>query len=152
MSGLEAVHHVGITVADLDRAVAFWQGLLGVAPRDRRVLDGPLLGRMVGYRPPVRIEVCWLDLPGGTALELLQYLEPVADPYDEGTAHPGNVHLCLRVDDIHAAHAHAMACGAQPVTGTPVEVAAGPRAGTQVAYLRTPDGVTLELLRPHGGT
>lgn len=147
VDGLRAVHHVGITVADLDVAVAFWQRLLGTAPRDRRLLDGPLVGVVTGY-PQARIEVCWFDLPGGTALELLDYLQPSAPPYDPGTAHPGNIHLCLQVGDIEAAHTHAVACGAQPVSDTPVEIPAGPRAGTQVAYLRIHDGVTLELFRP----
>jgi catechol 2,3-dioxygenase-like lactoylglutathione lyase family enzyme len=102
---------------------------------------------MVGY-PGIRIDSCWLDLPGGVALELLQYLDCDEAPYDPGTAHPGNVHLCFRVDGMDEAHAHALACGAQPVTGTPIEVGAGPRAGTRLAYLRGPDGVTIELVQP----
>lgn len=140
------VHHVGVTVADLDRAVSFWARLLGAAPRDRRVLEGPQLATMVGY-PGIRIEVCWLDLPGGTALELLRYLDRDDAPYDPGTAHPGNVHVCLRVDDMDAAHAHAVACGARPVSERPIDVAAGPRAGARLAYLRDPDGVTIELVQ-----
>lgn len=140
------VHHVGVTVADLDRAVSFWERLLGVPSRDRRVLQGPQLGTMVGY-PGVHIESCWIDLPGGTALELLRYLARDEAPYDEGTAHPGNVHVCLRVDDMDAAHAHAVACGARPVSERPIDVRAGPRAGTRLAYLRDPDGVTIELVQ-----
>ena len=140
------VHHVGVTVVDLDRAVSFWARLLGATPRDRRVVEGPQLGTMVGY-PGIRIEVCWLDLPGGTALELLRYLDRDDAPYDPGTAHPGNVHVCLHVDDMDAAHAHAVACGALPVSERPIDVAAGPRAGARLAYLRDPDGVTIELVQ-----
>lgn len=140
------VHHVGVAVADLDRAVSFWARLLGATPRDRRVLEGPQLATMVGY-PGIRIEACWLDLPGGTALELLRYLDRDDAPYDPGTAHPGNVHVCLRVDDMDAAHAHAVACGARPVSARPIDVAAGPRAGARLAYLRDPDGVTIELVQ-----
>ena len=141
-----SVHHVGITVADLDRAVGFWERLLATPSRDRRILDGPQLGTMVGY-PGVRIERCWIDLPGGVVLELLQYLDRDEEPYDPGTAHPGNVHVCLRVDDMEAAHAHAVACGARPVSERPIDVAAGPRAGARLAYLRDPDGATIELVQ-----
>jgi catechol 2,3-dioxygenase-like lactoylglutathione lyase family enzyme len=141
-----AVHHVGVTVSDLDRAVAFWERLLGASSRNRRVLDGPQVGTMVGY-PGVRIESCWLDLPGGVSLELLRYFDRADDAYDPGTAHPGNVHVCLRVDDMDAAHAHAVACGAEPVSARPIEVLAGPRAGARLAYLRDPDGVTIELVQ-----
>ena len=146
MNRFGPVHHVGVTVADLDRAVAFWERLLGTSARDRRVLQGPQLGTLVGY-PDVRIESCWVDLPGGVALELLRYLDRDDAPYDPGTAHPGNVHVCLRVDDMKAAHAHAVECGARPVSPQPIDVASGPRAGSRLAYLRDPDGVTIELVQ-----
>ena len=143
---VEAVHHVGITVADLDLAVSFWERLLERPTRDRRVLAGPQLATMVGY-PGIRIESCWLDLPGGMALELLRYLDRDDQPYDPGTAHPGNVHVCLSVADMAAAHAHAVACGAEPVSERPIDVATGPRAGARLAYVRGPDGVTIELVQ-----
>lgn len=142
-----AVHHVGITVADLATAMAFWERLLDTPARDHRLLDGPQVGTLVGY-PGVRIDSCWFDLPGGVALELLHYLDRPEEAHDPGTAHPGNVHLCLHVEDMAAAHAHALACGARPVSDAPIHVAAGPRAGTKVAYLRDPDGVTIELHQP----
>lgn len=152
-SSFAAVHHVGVTVADLERSVAFWEALLGVTAGDRQLLDGPGVATMVGY-PGVRIRRCWVDLPGGIALELLEYLDRDEQPNPAGTAHPANVHLCLRVEDMDAAHPHAVACGAAPVSPAPIEVQAGPLEGAQLAYLRDPDGVTIELFQPppgHGG-
>lgn len=93
-----------------------------------------------------RIDSCWFTLPGGLALELLAYLDRSEAPYDSGTAHPGNVHVCLGVDDMEAAHARA--CGGRGVSAAPIEVAAGPEAGTRLAYVRSPDGVTIELRQP----
>ncbi len=145
-SPFAAVHHVGVTVADMDRAVAFWERLLGATSRNRTVLQGPQLATLVGY-PGIHIESCWLDLPGGVALELLRYIDREDASHAPGTAHPGNVHVCLQVDDMDTAHAHAMACGARPVSERPIEVAAGPRAGARLAYLRDPDGVTIELVQ-----
>lgn len=144
----DAVHHIGITVADLDRSIAFWSKLLGRPERERRIMDGPRLGELLGY-PRARMDSCWFDLPGGVALELLDYLEPVESAYEHGNAHPGNVHVCLRVADMGVAHAHALDAGAVPVSVAPIEIAQGPRAGTKVAYVRDPDGVTIELLQPH---
>ena len=146
-NGFDAVHHIGITVADLDRSIAFWERLVGAPARNRRVLDGPQVGVMVGY-PGIRIDSCWLDLPGGVELELLQYLDRGDPPYDPGTAHPGNVHVCLRVADMDASRAHAVECGAVAVSAAPIDVKAGPRAGSRLAYLRDPDGVTIELVQP----
>lgn len=143
----DAVHHIGITVADLDRSIAFWSKLLGRPERERRIMDGPRLGELLGY-PKARMDSCWFDLPGGVALELLDYLEPVEAAYEHGNAHPGNVHVCLHVADMAVAHAHALDAGAVPVSPAPIEIAQGPRAGTKVAYVRDPDGVTIELLQP----
>jgi len=147
---LDAIQHIGVSVGDLERSIAFWEGMLGSPGRDRRVLQGPRLGDLVGY-PGVRIDSCWFDLPGGVALELLEYLDRSEAPYEPGTAHPGNVHVCLRVGDMAAAHANAVACGASPVGEAPIEIARGPSAGTRVAYVRDPDGVTIELLQPPPG-
>lgn len=144
-AGPGGLHHVGVTVADLDRSLAFWGRLTGSSPRDRRTLAGPEVARLVGY-PGVRIERAWLDFPGGPALELLQYLEPLVPAYPEGTAHPGNIHVCLGVHDVDAARDHALACGARAVGG-PIDVAAGPHAGARIAYVRDPDGVTIELFQ-----
>lgn len=142
-----AVHHVGITVDDLERSITFWSALLGQPARDRRIMDGPRLGELLGY-PKARMDSCWFDLPGGVALELLDYLEPHEDAYEHGNAHPGNVHVCLHVEDMESAHAHALAAGAIAVSPAPITIAQGPKAGTKVAYVRDPDGVTIELLQP----
>jgi catechol 2,3-dioxygenase-like lactoylglutathione lyase family enzyme len=146
MRGLRAVHHIGATVADMDRSLAFWEPFLGVRARWRTILDARYVGRHVGY-PGIRIDASFLDLPGGVVLELLQYLDRDDPPHDDATARPGNVHLCLLVDDIDAQWARAVALGARPVASAPVDITSGPNAGARVAYLRDPDGITLELYR-----
>lgn len=142
------VHHVGMTVASLDDALGFWEAFLGVEARWRTVLDRPYLGRHVGY-PGVSIRAAFVDLPGGNILELLDYQVAERRPLPDATANPGNVHLCLRVDDAGAAWTRAVACGARPIVPDgPVDVDAGPNAGARAAYLRIHDGITLELFQP----
>ena len=143
----ERVHHVGITVADLDQAIDFWERMLGEPGRDRLLLEGPRLGELLGFAR-ARVDTCWFDLPGGVALELLQYLEPVEPGNDPSSARPGNVHVCLQVDDIDAAHARALAAGATRVSPEPIEIMRGPRAGSRIVCVRTLDGVTIELFSP----
>lgn len=94
-----------------------------------------------------------IDLPGGdgAVLEILEYLIPDKHPNPPDTANPGNVHICLAVDDIGAMRERALACGAVPVSPGPVEVTVGPNAGARACYLRDPDGITLELLQPPPG-
>jgi catechol 2,3-dioxygenase-like lactoylglutathione lyase family enzyme len=148
-SSVIGTHHVGVTVASLEKALAFWESFLGRPALWTTVLDRPYLSRIVGY-PGVSIKAAFVELPGGVVIELLDYHEVkgrVANP--EATANPGNLHFCLRVKDAHVAWAHAVSCGARPVNkGGPVEVDDGPNMGAKVAYLRIHDGVTLEVLQP----
>lgn len=142
------VHHIGMSVADLDGALAFWREFLDAEPRWRTVLDRPYLGRHVGY-PGVEIAAAVVDLPGGSVLELLDYAVPERVPNPPETANPGNVHLCLEVDDARAAWERAVAAGARPlVPQGPVDVDGGPNRGARAAYLRIHDGITLELFQP----
>jgi catechol 2,3-dioxygenase-like lactoylglutathione lyase family enzyme len=147
LTAVTHVHHVGMSVADLDGAIAFWRAFLGIEPRWRTVLDRPYLGRHVGY-PGVRIGTAFVDLPGGVVLELLDYEVTDRAENPEGTANPGNVHLCLGVDDARSAWDRAVAAGARPLVAEgPVEVDGGPNQGARAAYLRIHDGITLELFQ-----
>jgi catechol 2,3-dioxygenase-like lactoylglutathione lyase family enzyme len=152
MSGSAAtasvVHHVGMSVADIGAALAFWESFLGVPARWRTRLDRPYLSRVVGI-PGVAIEAAFIDLPGGTILELLEYDVTAKQANPDATANPGNVHLCLAVADAEAAWRHAVACGARPVSPDgPVAIDGGPNAGARGSYLRIHDGITLELYQP----
>jgi len=144
------VHHVGMSVSNLQTALDFWEAFLGVKARWRALLDRPYLGRHVGY-PGIRIDAAAVDLPGGGVLELLDYRLEDKVPCADATANPGNVHLCLAVDDAQSAWQRAVALGARPVVPEgPVDIDAGPNTGARAAYLRVHDGITLEFFQaPH---
>jgi catechol 2,3-dioxygenase-like lactoylglutathione lyase family enzyme len=142
-----AVHHIGVSVANLDDALAFWESWLGRRASWRKILDRPYLARHVGIAG-VSIEAAFIDLPGGIIVELLDYriADKLANP--AATQNPGNVHLCLAVEDADFAWRRAVECGAQPVRRQgPVDIDAGPNVGARAAYLRIHDGVTLELFQ-----
>jgi catechol 2,3-dioxygenase-like lactoylglutathione lyase family enzyme len=143
-----AVHHVGMSVASIDEALAFWERFLGAPALWRELLNRPYLAKIIGI-PGVSIKGAFVELPGGVILELLDYESPEKRGNSESTANPGNIHLCLAVEDARVGWAHAVDCGAKPVSRDgPVEVDAGPNAGARVAYLRIHDGITLELFQP----
>jgi catechol 2,3-dioxygenase-like lactoylglutathione lyase family enzyme len=147
-AGIRGVHHVGASVADLGAALAFWEPLLGVPARFRGRLSRPYLGESVGH-PDVEIDAALIDLPGGGLLELLDYQVEDRRPVEEETRNPGNVHLCLRVDDCQRAWRRAVELGARPRSPSgPVRVDSGPNEGALVAYLRVHDGVSVELYQP----
>ena len=144
---LRRIHHIGITVRDVGRSVEFWSSFLGVEPRWRQILNAPYLGRVTGY-PGVNIDAAVIDLPGGVILEILNYLVDDKTPNPPETANPGNIHICIEVDDIEAMWKRAVRFGATPVSPAPVEITAGPNTGVRACYLRDPDGITVELFKP----
>ena len=147
IAALSGVHHIGMSVASLDEALAFWEKFLGKPARWVKVLDRPYLSRVVGY-PDVSIKAAFVDLPGGGIIELLDYQVEGRSANPDATANPGNLHLCLAVGDAGAAWKHAVACGARPVSAEgPVAIDGGPNRGAKAAYLRIHDGITMEFFQ-----
>ena len=102
---LYGLHHVGLTVSDLERSVVFYRDLLGLSLVRRRSADADYLGRQTGY-PGVRLEVASFRLApaGGPTLELVQYVTHAGGATDPATNRAGNSHLCFQVEDIHLAY------------------------------------------------
>lgn len=140
-------HHIGITVADLDASEHFWEQLLGTRSVRRYTIQGEFIETMSGY-PGVVIRASQVNLPSGGYLELLCYDGHSEDAVDPETFNTGNVHLCLRADDARATIAKAIGLGAVPRSPEPVVVPSGANEGAVTGYLRTPDGVTLEIFQP----
>ena len=144
------IHHIGISVEDMDRSIAFWLTFLGANERSRRIVNAPFLGDLVGY-PGITLEIAWLDLPDGSSIELVRHAGRAEHPLPQGTAYPGTVHLCLTVEDLDDATGGAIAAGAAVVSVTKVEIPSGPNQGARHVYVRGPDGVTIELRQPPPG-
>jgi catechol 2,3-dioxygenase-like lactoylglutathione lyase family enzyme len=145
---IAGVHHVGATVGDMDAALAFWEALLERPARFRGLLSRPYLGESVGH-PGVAIEAAFVDLPGGLALELLDYRLDGREQLSDDTKHLGNVHVCLAVTDADAVWRRAVELGARPIRPAgPVDVDAGPNLGARVGYLRVHDGISVEVYQP----
>ena len=142
---LTAVRHIGITVSDIGRALAFWEDFLGEAPRARTLLERPYVQQLVGL-PGVRIEAAFFALPD-TTLEILEYRWEGRRALPQDSFNPGHAHMCFTVEDIEATLARAVRAGARAIRPEgPVEIDAGPNAGNLAIYLRVPpDWHTIEL-------
>jgi catechol 2,3-dioxygenase-like lactoylglutathione lyase family enzyme len=79
MGELRAFDHVGITVADLDVATAFFVGL-GLEIEGRTFVEGDFIDTVCGI-PHSRTEIVMLRPPGGgTAVELSSFVRPDPKP------------------------------------------------------------------------
>jgi catechol 2,3-dioxygenase-like lactoylglutathione lyase family enzyme len=103
VSPIRRFDHVGITVADLDTATAFFVAL-GFEVEGRTVLEGEFVDTVIGI-PKSRSEVVTLFLPdGGTKLELSRFIRPDARPGspDAMSTELGLRNICFEVDDLRA--------------------------------------------------
>ena len=131
-------HHVGVTVSDLDRAVAFYRDALGLDVIHRFSVTGEAFADAVGV-PGATGTFAHLDA-GGARVELVAYDPEAPAAAGDSLNQPGACHLGLAVDDVDAVYA-----------GLPADVDAlsPPRtteSGTRICFLRDPEGNLVELL------
>jgi catechol 2,3-dioxygenase-like lactoylglutathione lyase family enzyme len=143
---MKAIHHVGITVPDLDRGIDFYHGVLGLefSTEPSPVFDDPRLGAAVGVPGANLRQVCLAC--GESVVELLEYTQPA--PPNDAPLPPngiGAAHLAFRVDDIERTRAELEAKGVEFLSDVNV-VDDGVLAGWRWVYFLDPDGNTLELV------
>jgi len=131
-------HHVGLTVADLDRAVAFYRDTLGLDVLSEFSVGGEGFATGVGV-DGASAEFAHLDA-GDARIELVEYTPEGDDRPESELNQPGATHLGLEVDDLDAVYEslpEAVETIAQPQTT---------ESGTRICFLRDPDGTLVELL------
>lgn len=133
---LVGFEHIGMTVSDLDRSIAFYQDLLGLELKLRkRQADGG--------------EVAFLEAGGGQ-LEMGQPPGPVKSPASPPPrTQAGLLHITLAVDDVDATYQRLLGAG---VTGLEKpRDAYNSEMLRRVAFVADPDGIPVELAERNPG-
>jgi len=141
MAALRRFDHVGITVADLDTACAFFV-VLGLEVEGRTFLEGEFLDAVVGI-PHARTEILVLRPPGGgTGLELARFLRPDPKPGSPRAMADeiGLRSLVFEVDDLDGTIARLAADG-YPLVGGIGDY----EQVWRMASVRGPDGIIVSL-------
>lgn len=143
MSGFD---HIGLTVGDLDRSIRFYCTVLDCVVRERAVIQGDEVETLTGVGGAV-IHTADLQLPGGSMLELLQYVGAGGTVLAQRRFEAGHSHIGFSVDDVHAARVRALSAGALdcslPVT---LNEPGSSWDKAQVCYALDPDGRTIEFV------
>jgi catechol 2,3-dioxygenase-like lactoylglutathione lyase family enzyme len=143
---MKGLHHVGITVADLDASIRFYHDILGLefGNEPSPWFDGEELSRGVGVPGAALRQVSLLV--GDTTLELLEYRSPPSETDGPLRSNDrGASHVAFVVDNIEATKAELEAKGIE-FYGPVNVVDEGVLAGWRWVYFEDPDGYPLELV------
>ena len=133
--------HVGITVADLDAATAFFVRL-GLVVEGRMLMEGEFVDTVIGI-PNSRSEIVTLRSPeGGTGLELSSFVQPEHTPGSPKAMSNelGIRNVCFEVDNLDAVVDRLAADGYGLVGGIGQY-----EQMWRMAYVRGPEGIIVAL-------
>ena len=139
-----ATNHTSFTVSNLDRTLAFFRDALGFEVTSKGPRSPSLIQAITGV-DGAEVLIAYVRGPGHS-IELIEYIEPETRssvrprPCDTGFSH-----IAYDVDNIDAAIQAARDHSVEPI-GPVVAIDQGPNRGSRVAYLRDPDGITIEFI------
>jgi catechol 2,3-dioxygenase-like lactoylglutathione lyase family enzyme len=147
MSSFGDMHHVGITVRDLEASLAWYERMFGLKPEFVAHGSGPELSAAVGV-PDAELRFAFLRF-GSCVVELLHYDNDREDSFDRSNADVGSAHVCIDVPDLRAAYEDLRSKGVEFLSA-PLHIGDGPLEGCSFVYFKDPNGVTLELFQSVG--
>lgn len=128
---ISGLHHLGLTVGDVDRSAAWYRSVLGFEEAGRFTAPG-------GERRKI-----FLQHPGlGVRVGLTEHRSGADEPFDETRV--GLDHLAFRVGSAAELQEWQARLAAHDVTHTPV-APANSIPGAAVLVFRDPDNIQLEL-------
>jgi methylmalonyl-CoA/ethylmalonyl-CoA epimerase len=130
---LSRVDHIGIAVKDLEEALSFYEGVLGLKATGTEVVENQ------------KVKVAFLPC-GDSEIELLESTSPdgpIAKFIEKNNGNGGIQHIALRVDNIEEAIAEMKAKGMKMIDETPRYGAGG--AKIAFCHPKSSMGVLLEL-------
>jgi catechol 2,3-dioxygenase-like lactoylglutathione lyase family enzyme len=141
------LHHVGLTVSDLEQSVRFYRDLIGLTVRERDESSGGQVEIVTGVRG-TSVRIADLDFGGGRTLELTQYLAPPGGSVQPRPVDAGHVHVGIEIDDIDSVYRKLTGAGVFTRSEPTELLDAGPFwTGARVLHALDPDGITVELVQ-----
>ena len=135
--------HLGLCVADLERALRFYCDGLGFTSAEAYPI-GNEWGNSLEVEGEVKLTSHFVR-KDGMAIELLHYESPghAGDGSPRAMNQLGLTHLSFRVDDLAAAAARLEAHGARVLRATRID---NPQLRAKAVFATDPDGTLIELV------
>lgn len=151
LKGFSRANHVGITVKNLEKSIAFYEALTGTRVSNIDEIGGPRMAKTQGLND-TKIKYANLHLEN-LNIDILEYVLPESEQASYKNNQISAMHLCFEVDNMDDAIQRLKEIGVEP-EGEPIvfqeEDGLKSGFGTAVAYFRDPDGTNLEIIAPQG--
>ncbi|MCH7687733.1 MAG: VOC family protein, partial [Planctomycetes bacterium] len=124
---LDDIHHLGLTVSDIERSIRFYRDVLGMTLiRRRPSVTADYVSQQTGY-DNVELNVASFQISPDSkqSLEVVQYMNHVGEPSEPATNQAGSSHLCLLVDDLQECYEDLLTKEVR-FKSEPVTITAGP--------------------------
>lgn len=142
------MHHIGITVPDIEEGIAFFKAVFGAVEVFRTGafdVDADFMEHKLGASAHSNIrDLVFLRCGDGPSVELFEYNGEENSAPPKRSSEVGGMHLCFEVNDVFAAAERLRAQGIEMLDG-PNMVDSGPLAGFNWIYFRAPWGLMLEV-------
>ncbi len=147
---IPSIAHIGLTVSDLTRSIAFYRDVLGLSYVGEMSMGGPESAALF-RRPGCTARVAYLQTKDKHAplVELIQFTDHPSAAAESSLFQTSISELCFSTDDIDAEYARLCQQGvsflSEPQTFDSTAYGFGK---SRAVYLRDPDGNILELIQP----
>jgi catechol 2,3-dioxygenase-like lactoylglutathione lyase family enzyme len=135
--------HVGLTVKNLERSLAFYRDVVGMKEHEWRMMNAKSKEfDTLTNNPGAELKVAHLTL-GSFMLQLIEYVAGGGATLDLHHNNVGSPHLCIYVPDVEAKYGELQRRGDVVITSGLVQIAPKMRS----FYTEDPDGVPVEFLQ-----
>lgn len=145
------IYHVGLTVSDLDRSVAFYRDILGLNYIGEILMEGKETDILFG-KENSRARVAYLNGSDNTDMppvELIQFTDSNIKKQNGDLFSASISELCLFTDDIDKTYRHLqennVICLSEPQK---FDFSSSGFGKSKAFYFRDPDGIILEMMQP----
>jgi len=139
---IKELRHVGLVVTDMEKALDFWQNILGFELVKRMEESGQHLDRMIGLKG-VRVTTAKLKDQNLGMVELLQFhSHPDKSQWLGMPFSTGLTHIAFTVTDIEKTYEEFKRAGVE----FPASPQLSPDGTVKVIYAKGPEGLLMELV------
>ncbi|MDO5716681.1 MAG: VOC family protein [Tissierellia bacterium] len=147
---IREIAHVGLTVTDLDRSVAFYRDVLGLEYLGEMTMEGPATDALF-QRKNARARVAYLNGSKeiiAPPVELIMFTEHVVEKTEMDLFRTSISELCFAVEDIDRLYEHLQSHGVECLSEPQFfDLTPFGFGKSKAIYFKDPDGIILEAVQ-----